>query len=304
MRRRVVVFCTALVLLLTSLALLRDGLADQATYGAHAPYIAKLKEEIATLSETKGPAHDAIGALWYLLAVNYHHARAYDEAEAAYLEALPRLEAMLGPDHLALADALEMQTALYLVTAQPHKGLETAVRMTNIRRAQLGNMHEDTATGLHMLGRLYAIRGDYKTSRQYFEAAVHIRERLLGTRDPKLIMSLAPLGTATWPHGAFELASPHHQWARQVAAEDGTIKFGARVWILSEYLGFLAVTESESARASVEAELIEITEGGPYLGVAADHVEGRAIWFEQRGFQEETQALLDQVAQIRCSPRQ
>ncbi len=121
----------------------------------------------------------------------------WPEAEAVFRRALTTAEGLGGPDHPAVADALNRLAALY---ASPigrvvlPAGLERAEplfqRALAIREKALGADHPAVAETLSNLANLYLTQRRYAQAEPLFQRALAIREKALGADHPVVAQSL------------------------------------------------------------------------------------------------------------------
>ena len=121
----------------------------------------------------------------------------FDEAEASYAEALRVYEAVVGPDHPSVADALANVGYLYKERGATDDALRYYERALEIAETTLGPEHRNVATTLIYIGEIASRRGEYDRALAAFERALEIYEQTYSDEHPAVASALANLG---WTH--------------------------------------------------------------------------------------------------------
>jgi tetratricopeptide (TPR) repeat protein len=120
----------------------------------------------------------------------------YGEAEARHQQALELLERTLGPDSLAVADALFKRSAAKAAQGRADEALELGHRALALREKALGPEHPEVGLGLAELAEVRWYRREFAEAERLSLRSIEILERALGPEHPGLISALNTLATA------------------------------------------------------------------------------------------------------------
>ena len=116
---------------------------------------------------------------------------AFDLSEPRYELALSLFEKSDGPKSLKVAYLLYDFAKLYVFyTGEPNRAWPLLERAYAIRKAILGDDHEDTAVIVNFLGILHHELGDHSRALELYERALQIRKQRLGPDDEQVGQSL------------------------------------------------------------------------------------------------------------------
>ena len=113
----------------------------------------------------------------------------YSEAQAFHEAALARVERVLGPLHLDVAQSLYQLGVAHWYQAHYDEARALYERALAIRERELGPDHLDVGRVLNSLAIVDSNQGRYAEAQARYERALAIRERVLGADQP---MSPAP----------------------------------------------------------------------------------------------------------------
>lgn len=116
------------------------------------------------------------------------------ESLADMQRALEIQERLLGPDHPAIASALNVLGAIHRSRGDQDAALAAQTRELAIRRAALPAGHPAIAVAANDLGLLEQSRGNYTEARQYFTEALEIAEAVRGPDHRHIAIYLNNLG--------------------------------------------------------------------------------------------------------------
>ncbi|HEX8702001.1 MAG TPA: tetratricopeptide repeat protein [Myxococcaceae bacterium] len=119
----------------------------------------------------------------------------YGEAEARHQQALELLERTLGPDSLAVADALFKRSAAKAAQGRSDEALELGHRALALREKALGPEHPEVGLGLAELAEVRWYRREFEEAERLALRSIDILERALGPDHPGLISALNTLAT-------------------------------------------------------------------------------------------------------------
>lgn len=140
----------------------------------------------------------------------------YGAAVTLSERALAVREKALGPQHLQVAEALDLLGNLLRRRTEFKRAEPLLERALQIREAALGKDDPDVARSLTSLAALYAGQGTYGRAEPLFQRALQIREATLGPNHPDVAQSLNDLGTVYSEQGAYGRAEPLLQRALQI----------------------------------------------------------------------------------------
>ncbi len=116
---------------------------------------------------------------------------AYNAAVPLAEKALLALrEKVLGSEPIAIAEALNQLTILYIEEGEFAKAEPVAQRALAIREKRLGAADPDVAEAANMLGMVYKENGDYDKAEPLFKQAFSIFQTRFGNEHPNLAPSL------------------------------------------------------------------------------------------------------------------
>jgi len=133
--------------------------------------------------------HVSVGRLLYVQG-------RFGEAEAQHRQALELLERTLGPDSLAVADALFKRSAARAAQGRPDEALELGHRALALREKALGPEHPEVGLGLAELAEVRWYRREFAEAERLSLRSIEVLERALGPEHPGLISALNTLATA------------------------------------------------------------------------------------------------------------
>ncbi len=137
----------------------------------------------------------------------------YRAAEPLAQKALAIREKWLGPDHLEVAQSLNILAELYSeLNKQPEARL-LYQRALRIREQALGPNHPDVAQSLNYLAILAKEQGNFREAEPLYQKALTIREQTLGLNHPLVAQSLNNLANLSKSQGNFRAAEPLYQRA-------------------------------------------------------------------------------------------
>jgi CHAT domain-containing protein/Tfp pilus assembly protein PilF len=128
-------------------------------------------------------------------------------------EALKLREAVLGPDHLAVAETLQTLGLLVRDSGDLPGARPLFERSLAIRERRFGPQHGLTASSLASLGYLVYLQGDLAAARPMIERALAIRESVLGPNNPAVAFSLNDLGVVLSAQGDYRGARAAYERA-------------------------------------------------------------------------------------------
>lgn len=150
-----------------------------------------------------GPDHPKTASSLIDLAQLYRGQGRHDQVEPLLLRALAIHEKASGPNHPETSKALARLGALYAFQKKSNEAEPLMLRALEIQERTLGSEHPETAATLHALGNLYrrqtyakgpglgGKRPDRRAeSRNMYQRALSIREKILGPEHPKTIKTL------------------------------------------------------------------------------------------------------------------
>jgi tetratricopeptide (TPR) repeat protein len=120
----------------------------------------------------------------------------YGEAEAQHQQALELLERTLGPDSLAVADALFKRSAALAAQGRAQEALELGHRALALREKALGPEHPEVGLGLAELAEVRWYRREFADAERLALRSIEVLERALGPEHPGLVSALNTLATA------------------------------------------------------------------------------------------------------------
>jgi eukaryotic-like serine/threonine-protein kinase len=140
----------------------------------------------------------------------------YAEAEPALQKAVSIRERALGPDHPAVADALNTHGLLLRYEGDSDRAEALFKRALAAREKSLGTNHPDVADCLNNLAWLYQERGSYAQAEPLFKRALAIREETLGPDDVDVASTLNDLAVLYYRLGRYAEAVPFYKRAQTI----------------------------------------------------------------------------------------
>jgi CHAT domain-containing protein/Tfp pilus assembly protein PilF len=171
------------------------------------------------------------------------------EAAALQERLLAIEEKALGPDHLVLAQSLEMLAGFYVHLGRYADAVQRQNRSLEIRTKKLPPDHPDVAESLNILGKIYTLQGRYADAEQHLTQSLAIREKALNPDDPDVADSLVNLGLLRVEQGRYTDAEPLLKRALEIREK----KLGLSDYLTSEVLGSLGRLYDDQGRVD-EAE--------------------------------------------------
>jgi len=123
----------------------------------------------------------------------YRRLGRYDEAEALLKSALETRRAILGDQHVEVADSLFCLASVHHDSGDLGPAEEKYREALEIRRKQLGEDHPDVALSVNTMARLHRDKGDVEGAEALFREALEMRRRGLGARHPDVAVTLKDL---------------------------------------------------------------------------------------------------------------
>ncbi|MEM9461482.1 MAG: tetratricopeptide repeat protein [Myxococcota bacterium] len=130
------------------------------------------------------------------LALLHKAAGEYEQALAAFEEALAIRAARLGPEHPHVASILNNMGIAHTDHGAYEPAKEDLQRALAIRETTLGPDHPKVAFCLSNLGNVYVAQARYEEALEFHQRALEIREVALDPNHPELAVSLISVGIA------------------------------------------------------------------------------------------------------------
>ncbi|MBI4704290.1 MAG: tetratricopeptide repeat protein [Deltaproteobacteria bacterium] len=251
-----------------------DGLARVAEslgrYGEAAEHFARAMEHA---ERRLGRDHPRVAQIASFLGEALREAGRLDEARAAHARALSVCERSLGPDTPQYASALNNLALVEMDRGEHTSAVELAEKAVAAGE-RLGLDEAARAGHLDTLGNALERRGDRAAAVALFRAALAMRERSLGPRDPAVAASHANLGATLLDGGELVAAREHTE--RALALWEASLAPGHPD--IAVALSNLAAIEARCGRAgeacALHARAIEIRRaslGPDHPDVAQSH---------------------------------
>jgi len=141
-------------------------------------------------------------------ASQYFRERRYEDAIASIREALAIREKVLGPDHLDVANSLNILGLLYVNQGRYAEAEPLYQRSLAIREKALGADHAEVARVLNNLGTSYIKQGRYTDAEPCFKRSLIILERTFGPEHGDVATALGNLGLLYSNQGRYAEAEP------------------------------------------------------------------------------------------------
>ncbi len=135
----------------------------------------------------------------------YDKARYY-ESEKLLLKALGIKKALLGPEHLEIAEITCELAVIYCSLGKYRKAEELLEKSLQIRKKILGEEHPDIAAGYSDLAVVYVKEGRYKDAEELYERSLRISEKVLGEEHPDTAISYNNLAGVYESQGKYQKA--------------------------------------------------------------------------------------------------
>ena len=135
---------------------------------------------------------DAARLLYQAGAFLYFHGF-HPQSQALHQQALAIREQVLGSDHPAVAESLNVLAMLARLQGDYEQAEGFHRQALAIREKTLGPDHPATAMSLNNLGVLYRSQGKYEQAEPLFQQALNIFERSLGSEHPDTLMTFLNL---------------------------------------------------------------------------------------------------------------
>jgi CHAT domain-containing protein/tetratricopeptide (TPR) repeat protein len=199
-------------------------------------------------------------------------------------DALPNLEAELGPDHLNVATVLHDLATLYVGVREYDRAEQLHQRSLSIRLSVLGPNHPDVAASLKDLAYLYTAMGAYGRAEPLLRRSLAIREMAPGD-SMKLAGTRNALAGLYWQMGEYARAIPEYERSLELYESLG----GPEDFNLATMLEMLSILyekngDYERAEAALKRALaIHEREGGPNDHRLANSLGLLAYLYASRG---------------------
>lgn len=163
-----------------------------------------------------GQANDELATL-LLKAGKYLMARIqYQEVEQLLRRALHMREAMLGPEHPDVAEALNMLGNLYYYQGRYAEAEVFYQKVLAIREQTLDAEHPDLASAFRNLGIVYRVQEKYAEAEELLKRTLLIWETVMGTEHLNVASPLTSLGILYQKQGKYAEAEPAYQRALRI----------------------------------------------------------------------------------------
>jgi CHAT domain-containing protein/Tfp pilus assembly protein PilF len=146
-------------------------------------------------------------------AIELYQEGKYAEAVPLARQALAIYEKTLGPDHPAVAAALNNLASFYDDEGKSAEAEPLLKRALAIDEKALGPEHRKVAITLNNLAELYRKQGHYAEAEPLYRRSLAIREKALGPDDPDVATALDNLGGLYLIQGRYAEAEPLHKRA-------------------------------------------------------------------------------------------
>jgi tetratricopeptide (TPR) repeat protein len=159
--------------------------------------------QVLALLDRNGHTPDADVA--YLTAIGNLATRGgeYGPAEAAYRDALARVEAVQPPDDLAIAEALVSLAGVLGIAGEATEAIALETRALALREAALGPLHPDLGNILTNLGTGHMLLGEFTLAEQCQRRALEIWRVSMPPGHERLAYPLSGLGDLALERGRF-----------------------------------------------------------------------------------------------------
>jgi hypothetical protein len=182
----------------------------------------------------------------------------YDEAEKLFRRSLGIYEKHLGPDHAAVAAAVNNLAYLFLETGQYARAEPLFQRALRIKEKAVGPNHEMTATGLHNLAELYRRMHRYDEAEALHARSLKIHEKVFGPDHPETATCLTYFAELYVDRGDFGPAELLYRRAQGITEK----RSGADSLEASAGLTKLAMLYEKMGQYPAAAEARQLLAGG------------------------------------------
>jgi tetratricopeptide (TPR) repeat protein len=156
-------------------------------------------ERLGGDAEVEGTLEKALGAI--------EADQGHDDAAVGHFErALALLERALGPDHPAVATAIDNLGMASLAQGRLDRALELHRRALAIRERTVGGEHPSVASSLQNLGNVHHARGEYAEAEKFHRRALALLERTVGPEHADVSAALTDLARAVRLQGRLDEA--------------------------------------------------------------------------------------------------
>jgi CHAT domain-containing protein/Tfp pilus assembly protein PilF len=153
--------------------------------------------------------------------IRLYQAGKYDEARPLAERALEIRTKELGPEHLDVANSLNLLANIYYEKGDYTKGEPLHQRALAIREKKLGSEHPLVAASLNNLANIHLTKGDYEKAEAPYQRALAIREKTLGSEHLEVARSHHNLAIIYHEKGDYAKAEPLYQ--RGLAIREKTL---------------------------------------------------------------------------------
>lgn len=130
----------------------------------------------------------------------------YDSALAQLEMALTEGNALLGGEHVALADIYNSLGIYFYQTGDIRKVLHNFEKSLEIRIKNLGESHPDVASSYNNIGFTYQKLGDFEQALAYYQKSLKLKRELLGENNLKIAFTYKNIGNLYRDLGDYERA--------------------------------------------------------------------------------------------------
>jgi tetratricopeptide (TPR) repeat protein len=138
----------------------------------------------------------------------FHEAAQYQLLTDIYREAVGMLEQTLGPDHSAVATALNETAELLRIRGSYPEAESLCRRALEIREQKLGPVHPDIATSLNCLTKIHHCQGRDAEAEPLCRRALKVWELAFGPQSREVAAALNNLASLASAQGKFAEAEP------------------------------------------------------------------------------------------------
>jgi tetratricopeptide (TPR) repeat protein len=154
----------------------------------------------AGLRRLLGEEHLSTLGVTLELANVFTREKRFEEAEALFHDALPRMRTVLGEDHPLTLNAANDHAELFEAQGR-YAEAESILRDILARRHRVADDHPETVTTMINLARVEVALGHYAEAAALQRQALDRSRRLLGEKDPDTLGLLYDLGRTAALHG-------------------------------------------------------------------------------------------------------
>jgi eukaryotic-like serine/threonine-protein kinase len=129
------------------------------------------------------------------LAQIYEKLSLYDRAIPLVDRALELRRSLLGENHPAVAESLDLKTTLLFDKASYESAEQLARQALALRRRLQGGTHPDVAKSARNLGQILQVRGELDAAEPLYREALETGRRALGNADPEVATTLDQMAT-------------------------------------------------------------------------------------------------------------